>query len=167
MKIPYHILPMLLFAACAAPIKSPPPLQSGGWAARSLEVAALESTKRSRWEWSIKAPDGDWRLICQYKGGGHHASVRFPGGSSLPLPEKAVTAACRAISEGPEASAWISPDGTTHLSIGGTITLTSSQGIFAIRERKLQGYRLSETTAGTSEGNFQQSYSADGTPIAD
>ena len=94
------ILVVLLLASCAAPLISPPQLRTGSTGSRSLEVTDIDSTS-----WRIQTPSGAWWLTCEYNGNGHQASVRFPDGSKLVLPEKAVTAACRAISEFPDASA--------------------------------------------------------------
>jgi hypothetical protein len=157
-KIPLLALtlsPTLLVVSCSAPEKIPHPD-----AARFARPAAGLTTAEvipdgnihSPWKWSLPTAQGTWLVNGRYAGAmdgdRYEATITFPDGTSLPLPVNEVTRALYANSDEPELSAWTTADGTTFLSLGGMITLTRSEGIFAIKNQKLIGWLTRERTEG-------------------
>jgi len=117
----------------------------------SLAVESVaDGSIHSPWKWKIRTPRGTWQLTCRHAGpqdgDRFRATLIFADGRKLKLPDKVVTAACRAISESPDLTAWESHDGTIYLCLGGVSTATRSQGTFAIKDRRLTGWSLREVT---------------------
>lgn len=120
----------------------------------SLAVESVaDGSSHSPWKWKIHTPRGAWQMTCRYAGtpGGDRfqANLVFANGRKLKLPDSVVTAACRAISESPDLTAWEGDDGTIYLCLGGMITATRSQGTFAFKDRRLTGWSLREVTTGS------------------
>lgn len=160
MKIPLLALtlsPILLVVSCATPEKKPHPD-----AARFVRPATGLTTGEiipdgnihSPWKWNLPTAQGTWRVNGRYagtaEGDRYEATVVFPDGTSLPLPVEAVTRALYASSDEPELVAWTSVDGTTFVSLGGMITMTRSEGIFAIKNQQLIGWLTRERTEGVA-----------------
>ncbi len=158
MKIPlltFALVPTLLFVSCATSQKTTNP-DAARFAkpATGLIVGQTipDGSIFSPWRWTLPTEQGTWKIDANYagttEGDRYESSISFPDGTHLKLPTEAVTLACYALSEDPELTAWTNADGTTFVSIGGSITATHSEGIFAIKNQKLQGWLTRRSTAG-------------------
>lgn len=158
MKIPllaFALIPILLVVSCAAPEKKPhPDAVRFAKPATGLTSGELvpDGNIHSPWKWNLPTAQGGWRVNAKYagtaEGDRYEATITFPDGTLLSLPVEAVTRALYANSDEPELAAWSTADGTTFLSLGGMITMTRSEGIFAIRNQQLVGWLTRERTEG-------------------
>ncbi len=148
----------LLAAVCLLTSCASPQQKSDPEAVRFAKPASGQNSGRlipdgnihSPWEWILPTPQGSWKVKGKYagttEGDRYEAAVTFPDGARLSLPVEAVTLACRATSEDPELTAWTNAEGVTFLCLGGTITATHSEGIFAIKNQRLLGWLAREST---------------------
>lgn len=160
MKIPLLALtlsPILLVVSCAAREKKPHPHAARfDKPATGLTTAELipDGKIHSPWRWRLPTSEGTWQVEGRYagttEGDRYEAMITFPDGSRLALPVEAVTRALHANSDEPELATWTTADGTIFLSLGGMITMTRSEGIFAIKNQKLIGWLACERTEGVA-----------------
>lgn len=154
MKQPLLLLTGLLLASCAH--QPAPVAERFGRPAAGITAGILteKQSTSSSWRYRVNTPDGPWIVVIGYGGrpGGDaddfRATVTFPDKTTRTLPAKAVSLACRAISEAPEVAVWSEPDGTHILSIGGSITATRSEGHFKFKAREFLGATVREHTLG-------------------